>query len=264
MSVTTLEQEAVPEPRRKLRWWHLIGPLLALFVVPGIVLGIVDGLKHFFPDSALIPTLLTGDLRNDSATLEVLMLISYAVMLGMMWQVAHWRGAVPLSGYFAPISARTAWLAVGVGLALVGVLEALSNFLEWTHLVTFHETQIEAMLKAHTIKQLGLTLIVAALVGPIVEEIYFRGLFLSWLRQNWSLPVAAAVNAILFALIHGNMFLDPGVQGWIATVGIAGVALVNVAWTVRTGSLWPAFITHGTFNGAQILLVSAPLIWGHG
>jgi membrane protease YdiL (CAAX protease family) len=60
------------------------------------------------------------------------------------------------------------------------------------------------------------------------------------------------------------MFLDPGAQGWIATAGIGSVALVNIVWTVRTGSLWPAFITHGTFNGVQILMVSAPIIFGNG
>jgi hypothetical protein len=169
VSVTTLEQEIMPESRRPLRWWHFIAPLVALFLVPGIVLGIVGGLKYVFPHGTAIPNLLTGDLQKDSATLDVLMMIAYAVMLGLIWQVARLRGPVPLSGYFAPIDARTAWLAFGVGLVLVGVLAAFANLLEWTHLVTFHETKIEDMLKAHTIKQLCLTLAVAVLVGPIVE-----------------------------------------------------------------------------------------------
>lgn len=240
-------------------------PIAMLFLVPFVgasVVGVVVAELHMH--GIATPNVLTGDLQKDSSMLMGLMAVSYAVMLAVMWWIARRRGPSRLLGYFAPIDARTAWFAFASGLLLVGASELTANLLEWAHLVTFHHTKVEELLQAHTVGQLLLTLTIAALFGPIVEEIYFRGMFLVWLRQNWSLPVAAAVNAILFALIHGDMLADPGIQGWIETISIGAVALVNVLWTVRTGSLWAAFIVHCTFNGLEVLIASAPTLWGHG
>jgi membrane protease YdiL (CAAX protease family) len=261
-SVTAI---AIEQARRPLRWWHMLLPLAALFLVPLIGAGataLVVAELHMH--GVATPGILTGDLQKDAIFLVIVMVLSYAVMLAIMWWIARRRGPFPLAGYFAPIDARTAWLAFASGLLLVGALELTANFLEWTHLATFHTTKVEEMLQAHSVGQLLLTLAMAAFLGPIAEEIYFRGMFLVWLRQNWSLPVAAAVNAILFALIHGDMIADPGLQGWIETFAIGAVALVNVLWTVRTGSLWAAFIVHCTFNGLEVLIASVPTIWGHG
>jgi len=262
--VTAIAIEQDLGPRRTLRWWHMLLPLAAVYLIPVIILGAVFALKRIFPNVAAIPDVLTGNLQKDASMAMLLMAFSYLAMLAIMNWITRTRGPTTLPGYFAPIGARTAWFAFASGLLLVGASEFMANLLEWAHLVTFHHTKVEELLQAHTIGQLLLTLAMAAFLGPIAEEIFFRGMFLVWLRQNWSLPVAAAVNAILFALIHGDLIADPGLQGWIETISIGAVALVNVLWTVRTGSLWAAFIVHCTFNGLEVLIASVPTLWGHG
>ena len=260
--MTAVTIEPVSGDRRKLRWWHMLVPLIVLFLTPAIFAGseIAYTMLH---QGASSPDPLHA-LLNDPIGMNINMIVSYGLMLLVLWWIARTRGPVPISGYFRRVDARTNMMAAVVGVLLVGVLFVVANILDYTHLVAFHETKIENLLKAHTVRQLVLTLIMAALIGPIAEEIYFRGLFLVWLRQNWSLPVAIIVNAVLFALVHGDMIADPGAQGWIETAGIACVAYVNVMWTVRTGSLWPAFITHGVFNGLQIVVSSWPMVFGHG
>jgi membrane protease YdiL (CAAX protease family) len=48
----------------------------------------------------------------------------------------------------------------------------------------------------------GLMLTRAVILAPIGEELLFRGVFFSWLRQRHSLPVSALVSSTLFSAVH--------------------------------------------------------------
>jgi membrane protease YdiL (CAAX protease family) len=50
-----------------------------------------------------------------------------------------------------------------------------------------------------------LTFLVAGLIGPIVEEIMFRGLLYASLRQTWGPVVGMVVSGSIFAIIHPGM-----------------------------------------------------------
>jgi membrane protease YdiL (CAAX protease family) len=59
------------------------------------------------------------------------------------------------------------------------------------------------------------------LIAPLFEELFFRGLLLSWLGKHFSPPRAVIVSAALFAAMHGYpivlpyAFLFGVVSGWI-------------------------------------------------
>ncbi len=84
-----------------------------------------------------------------------------------------------------------------------------------------------------------------ALVPGICEELLFRGLFMSGLRQaisKWSVMIAVGLT---FAVYH---YL---VQRFVVTVSL-GVLLAYLCWQSR--SIFPAMIAHIMHNTIQLLL----------
>jgi membrane protease YdiL (CAAX protease family) len=53
---------------------------------------------------------------------------------------------------------------------------------------------------------IGLSLLVACVFGPIVEEIFFRGFFYPALKKYWGAGWASAITAGFFAIVHENLF----------------------------------------------------------
>jgi membrane protease YdiL (CAAX protease family) len=177
-----------------------------------------------------------------------------------IWLLLPKRGAASLQSYFGSVSWRTVALALasGVGFAfLVGV--TLTMLADW-HVVSFHETRAERALIPHDPRQLGIALAAIAIVGPIVEEIYFRGLLLRWLRAKMPLALAAVPNAALFAATHFRFATHIGAEGWVLTGGLFVFGLFAVAWASATRSLWPSIAAHGMYNAT---LIGAPLLAQH-
>ena len=92
-----------------------------------------------------------------------------------------------------------------------------------------------------------LTLVVACVVGPIAEEVFFRGLLFSSLRRHLSRAAAMLISATLFSALHTN------VVGFIPILAL-GCVLADLY--ERTGSLAAPITVHITHNA---LLVGAAL-----
>jgi membrane protease YdiL (CAAX protease family) len=95
---------------------------------------------------------------------------------------------------------------------------------------------------------LGLTAVLACLLGPVAEELFFRGVVFSTLRRRSSRTVAMLVSAAAFALMHGNPVGFPSIL-------LLGCLLANLY--ERTGSLASSLSVHILHN---TLLLSAALI----
>ncbi len=82
-------------------------------------------------------------------------------------------------------------------------------------------------------------------VGPIVEELIFRGLCLSRLRMRFGNVFALIVSSVLFGAIHGNL-----VQGLYAA--LLGLFL---GWIyIKTGNLIIPCIAHIVYNASSFIL----------
>jgi uncharacterized protein len=53
---------------------------------------------------------------------------------------------------------------------------------------------------------IGYSLLLACLIGPVVEELFFRGFLYPAIRKKIGMEWAAFASALLFALIHENSF----------------------------------------------------------
>jgi membrane protease YdiL (CAAX protease family) len=94
-----------------------------------------------------------------------------------------------------------------------------------------------------------------ASIGPLVEELLFRGVLLSALLRRLRTAWAVLASAVLFALVH----LPELHWLWYALPNLAllGVAL---AWLrLRSGSLWPAVIAHACNNLLAMVALFASL-----
>jgi uncharacterized protein len=83
-----------------------------------------------------------------------------------------------------------------------------------------------------------------AIIGPIAEELTFRGLGF-FLLEPYGQTVAIIVIGIMFGLWHGLVEALP-----VLIVFGTGLAFLRS----RTRSIYPGMILHATFNGAALLL----------
>jgi membrane protease YdiL (CAAX protease family) len=101
-----------------------------------------------------------------------------------------------------------------------------------------------ALLSAPTPGRLVLVLVVIACIGPLVEELFFRGALFGALRRSHSL--LATTLAVSGCFVVGHL----SVRHWPA------LAVVSIALTwVRavTGSLLPGLALHVAFNASTVL-----------
>ncbi|HVP84363.1 MAG TPA: CPBP family intramembrane glutamic endopeptidase [Rhizomicrobium sp.] len=248
---TALSEDSVPS--RPLRWWDLLLPLLAACVAFALVTAAVmvvamgHGGAGFIEDlSRRFQTAGQGYYLNLG-----IMAVLYLPPMGLMFWLARRKGL----SFFAGVPGRVIGWAFGGGILYAIAFEVVQNFLIQQKLVSYTPSPGELLLVPHDIRQLVFGLLVASVIGPFVEEFYFRGFLLSWCRGKMALVWATLINAALFGIIHFYFLQHPGLEGIFVTTVIGLFGALNVWWTVRTGSLWPAFASHAAYNGAGLILM---------
>ncbi len=89
-----------------------------------------------------------------------------------------------------------------------------------------------------------------ALLGPVCEEVTFRGVLQGYLQQRLRPWMAVFISAFLFGLIHGNP----------AQIPFAFALGLLLGWLfLRSGSLWPGLLAHVINNtvGASMMAFSS-------
>jgi membrane protease YdiL (CAAX protease family) len=143
---------------------------------------------------------------------------------------------------------------LGLVLNLISGVGALGAFALWTWAIggepglarvmgerATHSTEMTNALSTHG---LVMFLFLAATLGPIVEELVFRGMLYPAWREAWGWVGGAFASALVFGLFHGT-FLPQFFAG-----------LVFVCVLRRTGSLRGSIYTHALSN----LLLWYPLL----
>jgi len=84
------------------------------------------------------------------------------------------------------------------------------------------------------------------LVAPFVEELFFRGIGVRTLTV-FGTVAAILVSGVIFGAVHG-------VLGALPPLALFGIGL---AWIrVRSGSIWPGFIAHASYNGIGVAFLA--------
>ena len=104
---------------------------------------------------------------------------------------------------------------------------------------------------ATQVPNLGVAVLVFALLPAITEELAFRGYILSGLERSYSRGTAIVLSALLFGFLHVLLSLFQQLFG--AT--LLGLVLGLIA--IRTRSLWPGVLFHFVNNTLGVLIVDA-------
>jgi uncharacterized protein len=112
----------------------------------------------------------------------------------------EWWGPTPAWQLAGILAGTFAWAAV-VFTALVGALDGvLLPLFQWVPSWFFLSTEYGRYSRSVLLLTAGLFVLLNGVVGPVVEELYFRGYLLPRLaRYGWWAP---AINTVLFSLYH--------------------------------------------------------------
>ncbi|MDI9239540.1 type II CAAX endopeptidase family protein [Lysobacter sp. LF1] len=141
---------------------------------------------------------------------------------------------------------RTWWIVLLMWGALIALGWVLAVVQTWmgVNLETAQTRMVAAMVEGG--EELGgpmLTLLILALIGPVFEEVVFRGLMLGGLSRHISFGWANALQALGFAAMHD----DPPRFLYYFAMGLFGGWLVK-----RTGSLAPTIALHVLNNAVAV------------
>ncbi|HKA26198.1 MAG TPA: type II CAAX endopeptidase family protein [Gaiellaceae bacterium] len=216
-----------PDLKRKLVWWFvLVGVVSAVSYA-----GRFTGGKP--PKNALF--------LYSTAASE---LILFAIILTFVFLIA--RG-LPTREAFALRRPESWSKAIGLGIAVfitIAIANAALNPL-------LHGGREQGLTPSgwepRHATAFGINLFAFAIVGPVVEELTFRGLGF-YLLQPYGQTFAIVVLGIMFGLWHGLVEALP-----VLIVFGLGLAFLRS----RTDSIYPGMILHATFNGAALILAVA-------
>jgi membrane protease YdiL (CAAX protease family) len=157
-------------------------------------------------------------------------------------------------------------LRLTLRVALLGALAYFVFSLVYDAMVQPHNPQkVVQSLGADTNKLLlVIGAIVVIAVAPLCEELFFRGVLFTVLRQRMPFWPAAVIDGVLFGFVHGALVIVPV----LAALG------VMFCWVYeRTGSIFPTMALHAlnntiaygatTHNGwASAVAVGAAMVCG--
>ena len=230
-----------PMPARTPGLPETLACILAYFVLQfgfGGIFGMIsqlltrafpDGVPAY-PDRIIVVVMLT---LCCAATITVAFIMR-------RWGAARAEGGAGGLGFTHPQGRHIATATIlGLAAPLLGGL--LTQFLAGNHEVTQSVADIAG--KAHLGMRIAL-LPVVVLVGPLVEEVLFRGALLSALRTRLGDGWAIALSALIFGLVH----LPDLAWLWYAVPNLVLVGVFCAWLRVRSRSIWPAFVVHAVNN----------------
>ena len=243
-----METDEPPSASEQLR----LPTLLALFLVPGAIMTVVIVVIAPFVKTAGFPPI--------AAILVAILIVLVPFELGVIFRASRGqahriRSVVP---YRRPMPIRDwLWLVpvlivaefIGFGLSMVLEPTIISSIFGWLpdwFVRPIDPDRAVDYTRTAWIVTLGAYLILNGFVGPIVEELYFRGYLLP--RMEWMGRWAPLVNVTLFSLYH---FWSPWqVLGRILALGPTVYA---VRWKKN---IYLGMAVHCTGNTLGVILVS--------
>jgi membrane protease YdiL (CAAX protease family) len=234
-------------PVRRVRWFDLITPQALGQGVPAVL---VIGLTLFWAASGR----LEGGMAQVQAWLSgftglnLLLDFSNLLILGMALWIMSRVTDPALPARLVPPSRKSISIGVAAGLGAVivsGIVEYLSDRFLHTNLAQDSST---TMVLPHSVDQLALGVFTVAVMAPLTEEVYFRGIVLGWMRRHWGMAWAIGLSSLVFGAMHLKWLMPGGTSGLVSTVELVAMGALLALVAVRTGSLWISVITHAVNN----------------
>lgn len=208
-----------------------------------VVLGIVVVVVGF------VVTLMLVAMAQPEVALAVVLVggVGAVIILAAVWIIGLIRYGRPLAdlGLKLPDSVTPLYL---FGLPLLTVGGSLLFAVLYTTLLS--QVGLDKILPPDVTEEIVLggyavvaTVGVVVLLGPLAEEVFFRGFVFAGLIQRLGVSRALVGSSLVFALFH----VDPRVMIPIFVTGLL------LAWLYhKTGSLWGPFVGHAAQNAVAL------------
>ncbi len=232
----------VTEPPRDPVWsgWDvlliagltLVILILAEFLTAGIAWAFFYRHSHF-RDIMQMPLLdLIGQICGYIPVALVMVMLIEGRYHTPFWKAIRWNWR---------LSAAPSLLLLGV---LTVGLDLLSKYLPMPKSTPFEQ------FFSHP-REAYLTAVFAVTLGPLMEELFFRGLLYPVLARRTGAFIAVILTALPFGLMHYLQY-----QSWAAVLVIALVGVVLTTVRAVTKSVAASFMVHVGYNGTLMALAA--------
>jgi len=137
------------------------------------------------------------------------------------------------------IKARSFIDEIIVGMKISIIFGAIAIIAEIASRPFIPDGILRLFLGRHHVSNPFLFFFVGCICGPFVEELFFRGLFYSWIRKRAPMILSILMSALFFASMHG--FISP-----VQLIG----GIVFAAVYERRKSIWAPYVIHAIGNTA--------------
>ncbi len=173
---------------------------------------------------------------------------SYAVVLSLVWRNLTAEEGVSITD-IGVRAGRFSWPAtLGIAILIYLTMSMIAGiYVQTTGYV--NEQQITSWVSESLEGDpvvLGLLLVAVVVMGPVVEELVFRGYLQSALAEKMPPWVAVALSSLVFGAFH----LELGAFPLLVLAGAGMGAVYQI-----TGALWPAILMHMVSNGLSAFLI---------
>jgi len=212
---------------------------LMLFVVPFVVVPFVAlaAKKIFYPALPWIAVAQKPWIALSTQFVWYLLILAYMIMFvegtfhRRFWEAIQWNWP-----------SRNWVLFVPIGMLLVS-LEGLERFFKIPKHIPMEEF-------LNTPQAALMTAIFAVTLGPLMEELFFRGFLYPTLARRSGVTASVLLTAAAFGLIHGaQLAFTPGLVFIIFLVG-----LVLTIVRAKTNSVGSSFVVHVAYNSTIVAM----------
>lgn len=98
-----------------------------------------------------------------------------------------------------------------------------------------------------TAGEMVLLIFTVVIFAGVIEEMLFRGFLQTTMERGRRIPIAIAVTAAVFAILHFNPW-------WMLQIFGLGIVLGVMAW--RSRSIWPGVVIHMTNNAVSLVFIN--------
>jgi len=240
--ITSPPVDQLPDVPRDPAWSGLdvfrllIMALVVLFAAVLVTVAFVPG------DTFKARTLLLSDFPE---LLIVAQMLAYIVIFGYMyilitrerrsprfWKTIHWNWPANI------------WPFVAGGLVMQAVFLLLGRLLPFPK-----ETPFDALLRRPA--TIVLIAVFAVTLGPLMEELFFRGFLYPVLARRFGVGAGISVSALGFGLMHAAQYG----YSWASVLLIFLVGMVLGTVRAKKDSVAAGFLVHAAYNGTIILML---------
>lgn len=207
--------------------------LLTFVIVPIVIEGLLHDLLFLIFQNSLYSGTMTG-----LAMALVFTLAVYLVALKPYNKKWDEVGVKPFPKHYLKSIIIWTLLNIVLGIIVVALMSLIG--------VGVENEKTQSLREEVTWFTFSIGFISAAIISPIYEEIFYRGFLYKWFRSKWGVAAGMFFSSLVFTLVHIPTY---------NTLPINFISGLIFAWTYeKTGSIIPAIIIHGTFNGLGVIL----------